>query len=181
MTIRLICATIKIKKIPDPNWLSGFVTGDGSFDIRIIKLITKKGGYRIQLRFRITQHDRDIELMELIIKYLGTGKINKYSSKTLSNKSIPTFGDVENKSIIIRPDHNVTQKSAVSISIVKFSDIINIIIPLFEKNPLLGVKLLEFLDWCKVAKLMNDGTHNTPEGLKFIQQIKSGMNKGRKK
>jgi hypothetical protein len=26
---------------------------------------------------------------------------------------------------------------------------------------LLGVKLFDFLDWCKVAKLMNNGSHLT--------------------
>lgn len=98
---------INTENIPDPNWIAGMVSGDGCFDVRIIKLTTKKGGSRVQLRFRITQHDRDIKLMELIIKYLGSGKIYKYSGK-----------------------------SAVSLTIVKFSDITNIIIPLFDKNPL---------------------------------------------
>jgi len=39
-----------------------------------------KLGYRTRLRFRITQHERDIKLMELLIQYLGTGKIEKTSS-----------------------------------------------------------------------------------------------------
>jgi len=90
--------------------------------------------------------------MELIIKYLGSGQIYKYP-----------------------------KKSAVSLTIVKFSDITNTIIPFFYKNPLLllGVKLLDFLDWCKIAKLMNDGSHLTLDGLNLIRTIKSGMNTGR--
>ena len=68
--------------------------------------------------------------MECIIKYLGSGKIYKYPST-----------------------------SAVSLTIVNFSDITYTIIPFFEKNPLLrlGVKLLDYLDWCKIARLMNEG------------------------
>lgn len=88
--------------------------------------------------------------MESIIKYLGTGKLYKY------------------------PD-----KAAVVITIFKLSDITNIIIPLFEINPLLGVKLLDYLDWYKVAKLMNENSHLTLEGLNLIRKIKSGMNRGR--
>ena len=88
--------------------------------------------------------------MECLIKYLCSGTIYKYS-----------------------------EKPAVCLTIVKFSDITNIIIPLFDKNPLLGVKLLDYLDWCKIAKLMRDGTHLTPEGLELIKHIKSGMNTGR--
>lgn len=43
-----------------------------------------------------------------------------------------------------------------------------------------GVKNLDYLDWCKVAKLIDEGKHLTLEGLNLIRSIKSGMNKGRK-
>jgi hypothetical protein len=55
----------------------------------------------------------------------------------------------------------------------------NIIIPFFDNNPLLGVKLLDYLDWCRIAKLMSEGSHSTSEGLNLIIKIKSGMNTGR--
>jgi hypothetical protein len=51
---------------------------------------------------------------------------------------------------------------------------------LFEKYPILGVKNLDYFDWCKVVKLMNEGKHLTNEGLNLIREIKSGMNTGRK-
>jgi hypothetical protein len=103
------------------------VSGDGCFDVKISPTTTKLG-HRVQLRFRITQHNRDIKLMEYLIKYLGAGTIHKYS-----------------------------EKLAVTLTIVKLSDITNIIIPFFDKNPLLGVKLLDYRDWDKIAKLMSDG------------------------
>jgi hypothetical protein len=55
--------------------------------------------------------------MESIIKYLGTGKIYKYPGKL-----------------------------AVSITIVKFTDITEIIIPFFSKYPIDGVKLKDYQD-----------------------------------
>ena len=140
---------IKTEKIPDPNWISGFVTGDGGFDVNIPKS-NHKIGYRVQLRFRITQHERDIKLMECLINYLDSGQIYKY------------------------PD-----KPAVSLIVVNFSQINNKIIPFFKKYPLHGIKLFDFRDWCKIAKLMSDGKHLTLEGLNIIKTIKSGMNKGR--
>jgi hypothetical protein len=85
----------------DPSWIAGFVSGEGNFDVRITQS-TNKIGYRVQLRFRITQHERDIKLMESIILKLGSGSIYKYP-----------------------------KVSAVSITIVKISDITNIIIPFF--------------------------------------------------
>jgi hypothetical protein len=46
------------------------------FAVNILKS-TNKIGYQVQLSIRIIQHERDIKLMELLINYLGTGKIYK--------------------------------------------------------------------------------------------------------
>jgi hypothetical protein len=141
---------INTENIPDPNWISGFVNGEGNFDVRVTQQSTNKIGYKVQLRFRISQHQRDIRLMEVLSKYLGSGKIYKYN-----------------------------EKSAIVLTIFKLSDITDIIIPLFNQNPLLGVKLFDYLDWCKIANLMIEGSHLTSEGLTLIQKIKAGMNTSR--
>jgi len=52
---------------------------------------------------------------------------------------------------------------------------------LFEQNPIRGVKQLDFLDFCEVAKLMNEGKHLTTEGLNLIRTIKNKMNTKREK
>lgn len=102
------------------------------------------------MRFRVSQHERDLKLMELIIKFFGTGSLYKYNGK-----------------------------SAVSLTIVNTSDIISIIIPFFNKYPLVGVKLLDYQDWCEISQLIKDGNHLTVEGLNKIRDIKSRMNTGR--
>jgi LAGLIDADG endonuclease len=142
---------IQTDNIPDSNWVAGFATGEGNFDVRITRQSTNNIGYRVQLRFRISQHDRDTKLMEHVMKYLGTGKIYKYSSK-----------------------------SAIVLTIFNFSDITNLILPFFEQNPILGMKFCDYLDWCKIAKFMKEGKHLTLEGLNKIRLIQSGMNTGRK-
>jgi hypothetical protein len=55
--------------------------------------------------------------MEKIVEFFESGKIYKYSGK-----------------------------SAVSLSIVDFTHITNIIIPFFNKNPIIGIKLYDYLD-----------------------------------
>lgn len=135
--------------IPDPAWISGFVRGEGNFDVRMPQASNAVGS-RVQLRFRITQHERDLKLMENIVKYFGSGKVYKYNGK-----------------------------AAVNLTIVKFSDITEIIIPFFNKNPLVGVKLYDYLDWCKIHKLMYEGNHHTIEGINLIRELKSGLNRGR--
>lgn len=71
------------------------------------------------------------------------------------------------------------KQPAINIIIFNFSDITNKIIPFFNEYPLLGVKLYDYLDWCKIHNLILDGSYLTPEGLNIIQNIKAGMNKGR--
>ena len=64
--------------------------------------------------------------------------------------------------------------------VYKLSDILNKIIPFFKKYPILGMKAIDFDDWCKAAELMKNKIHLTAEGLEEIRKIKAGMNKGRK-
>ena len=135
--------------ILNPHWISGFISAEGNFDVRM-PATNSKLGYRVQLRFRISQHSRDFILMQIIVEYLGSGKIYKYAGK-----------------------------SAVSLSIVDFKDITNIIIPFLNENPIIGIKLYDYLDWCKIHSLMINRSHLTVEGINSIRKIKSDMNTGR--
>ena len=74
-------------------------------------------GYRVQLRFRISQHSREIELMEKLVEYFGAGKIYNYAGK-----------------------------SAINLTIFDFTEISQIIIPFLNKTPLLGIKFYDYLD-----------------------------------
>jgi hypothetical protein len=55
--------------------------------------------------------------MQKIVQYLGSGKIYKYAGKY-----------------------------AISLTIVDFKDITNIFVPFFNENPIIGIKLYDFLD-----------------------------------
>lgn len=123
-------------------------------DALILILKNKKShkiGHQVILRISIKQHERDKDLMELISNYLGSGTIYKENKRPL-----------------------------VNLTIVKYSDITNLILPFFKKYPVLGLKQNDFSDLCKIAKLMNNSSHLTIEGLNLIRTIKNGMNKGRK-
>ena len=60
--------------------------------------------------------------------------------------------------------------------VTKFRDIADKIIPFFEKYPIIGVKLDNYNDFCKVAKLVENKEHLTVEGLEKIKLLKSNMN-----
>ena len=75
---------------------------------------------------------------------------------------------------------NIYRKGDVyDLRVSKFSDITDKIIPFFKKYPILGVKALDFADFCKVAELMKNKAHLTKDGLEQIRKIKAGMNRGR--
>jgi hypothetical protein len=100
--------------------------------------------------FLITQHVRDILLLTSFERYLNCGKYSYQSDK------VGNFG------------------------VYKFSDIVEKIIPFFNKYPILGVKNYNFQDFCKIAELVSNKAHLTIEGLDKIREIKAGMNKNRK-
>jgi hypothetical protein len=62
----------------------------------------------------------------------------------------------------------------------KLSDLTDIIIPFFAQYSLQGVKVKDFEDFTRVAKLMESRAHLTKEGLEEIRKIKDGMNTLRK-
>ena len=98
------------------------------------------------LRVTIAQHYRDKLLIDNLMNTLNCGIVSKNSNNT------------------------------VVLTISRFKDIYNKIIPLFNEYKIKGVKTLDF---CKIAKLVNDKAHLTLAGLKEIRKIKLNMNKGR--
>lgn len=63
--------------------------------------------------------------------------------------------------------------------VVKIEDIVNVIIPHFEKYLLPGIKHNDFLDFCKIAELVKQKDHITQPGLDKIELLIKGMNTGR--
>jgi len=114
---------IKEKKINNPNWLAGFIYGEGCFFfIDIYKSKTNKIGSVVRLKFLLGQHIRDSFLIESLVDYLGCGRV-------------------------VRP----LSYNHVEYVVSKFSDINEKIIPFIQKYPILGNKNLDFQDFCKVS------------------------------
>ena len=111
-----------------------------------------KLGHTCQPQFRVTQHERDLIVLKRIINLIGCGTIVKPSE----------------------------DRDRYSISVANISDLVNIIIPLFEKYPLYGAKHEDFLYFCKGVYIIKDKGHLTPEGLKILKDLAYGMNTYRK-
>ena len=64
-------------------------------------------------------------------------------------------------------------------AVTKFSDISEIIIPFFEKYPIIGVKAKDFLCFCQAAVILSNKYHLTEKGLEEIFTLKRSMNRER--
>jgi LAGLIDADG endonuclease len=137
--------------IPDPFWIAGFTSGDGSFAINL-------NTYKNNLNLKLAS-----------LEY--TYHLNAKDADVL--RGIIDFFNLKNKLVIL---NNI---NSVYIHIRKFEDLYNIIIPFFENYPVQGLKHLDFLDFKKAAKLIKDKNHLTLEGYSEILKIKSNMNQNR--
>ena len=161
------------KGIPDPFWVSGFISGDGSFYLHINNLkskLSEKIYFKVVLNFKLCLHIRDEEVIKGLFNYLNLNQ-DQFSSEI----SIPRFGE-KVKEDIKRSKFIYKTENTISLHVSKFSDIENIIIPFFEKYPISGIKSLDFLDFKKVAEIVKTKGHLTPEGFKTIENINSKMN-----
>lgn len=89
----------------------------------------------------------------------------------LNDYSLDSFRET-----IVKPYNIYITKHSVSFRVRRFYEIVNIIIPFFDKYPILGVKSLDFADFQKVAELVKNKEHLTSTGFKTIQRINSSMN-----
>jgi hypothetical protein len=149
------------KGIPDPFWVSGFTAGDGSFNLMLDSSATTSIGASVRLRFNIMLHIRELEVIQGLANYF----------KLLSPKA--------SKVSDVKFCHIYTGSKVAGFSITKFSDIVSIIIPFFEKYPIEGQRALDFEDFKIVAKIMKVKEHLTTEGYEQILKIKEGMNQNR--
>jgi hypothetical protein len=70
-------------------------------------------------------------------------------------------------------------RKIINFRVTRINDMVEKIIPFFDKNKIIGEKSKDFEDFKQIAFLMKNKAHNTPEGLEKIRQIQKGMNRGR--
>jgi len=163
--------TFVFKGIPDPFWISGFTSGDGSFNLKIGPSSTNAIGKRIQLRFGIGLHIRELEVIKGIVAYFSflMPIENTVTACPRADWQLPDkykYIDIRTNSVLFQTTN--------------FSDIMNIFIPFFDKFPILGQKALDFEDFKEVSLIIKNNLHLSKEGFASILKIKEKMNKARR-
>ena len=105
-------------------------------------------GFVVEAIFSITLHKTDLIILQEIQSYFGVGYIRK---------------DVMDK---------------VKFRVESVKDIVNNVIPHFEKYPLITQKLADYLLFRDVVNMMINKEHLTKKGLNRIVSIKAVINLG---
>ena len=133
----------------NPFFITGFTDGEGSFMISVRKSPAHRQGWKVQASFVITLHKKDLELLKSIRSSLGG------------------IGSIDPKG-----------EDMIQLRLFSIEQITNIIIPHFDKYPLLTQKKADFELFKLAVEIMKQKGHLTPEGLQEIVNIKASMNKG---
>lgn len=144
---------LKSKNRNLPEYFSGFVDGEGCFSISFSKRSKFLVGWETKPSFSVSQNHDRAEVLFLMKKYFGCGFMRRdFSDRTLKYE------------------------------VRRLEDLLEKVIPHFEKFPLLSAKHDDFLGFKKVCELMKDGRHTTRKGLEQILPIAFKMNStGRRK
>lgn len=132
-----------------PWFITGFTDAEGSFIASIRRNSNQKIGWRVEPRFSISLHVKDKGILELIKLYFGgIGNITK---------------------------HNL---NSVQYQVTCLKDLINVIIPHFDKYSLITQKHADFELFKAVVLMLSRKEHLTVEGLHKIVAIRATLNWG---
>lgn len=135
------------------DYVVGLTDGEGCFYVNVNNMSTYRSGVRIQLHFHIKMQEKDRPLLESVRDVLGCGSVYLQKEK--------------------RANHCQCYRYTVSSQ----KDILDVVIPFFEKHPLQSVsKRHSFEVFKKIAFLVAQKKHLTPQGVQKIRELKSTMN-----
>ena len=143
-------------KLP-PDYVCGFVDGEGCFTIVISKHKQKKLGLDARLHFEIELRDDDEEILRSIQETLGCGRIY--------HLNLERYG----------------WNSHVELKVSSIVDIKGKVIPFFRKYPLRGKKKNAFECFIQAADIFSRKDHLTLKGIEKLRAIRKRMNRYSKK
>lgn len=131
-------------------FVSGLVDAEGSFGVNVVRKESSKIGYSVLIYFEIALNKKDKQLLETTKQVLGIEK-NLYNNKS---------------------------DDTLKLKVSNLDELINNVIPHFNKYPLFTQKKVDYLLMSKVLKIVQEKRHLTIEGLNEILSIKAAMNLG---
>ena len=144
------------------GWIIGFVDGEGCFSLGVIKQSDKKEkdrirrGYKLGIQvsheFAVTQGEKSLKSLLYIKNFFGVG------------------------SVYINKRHDNHKEHLYRYVVRKRKELLDTIIPFFERNHLQTAKKEDFRIFAHCVRLMNKGKHLKKKGLISILKKIENMN-----
>jgi hypothetical protein len=140
------------------GWITGFVDGEGCFSIHFVRQPLRPGrkgyktGYQVAHEFAVTQGARSVECLHTLKQYFGVGQV------------------------YINQRHDNHKEHLYRFSVARRRDLIQTIIPFFQRYPLRTSKQSDFCKFVECLELMQRDTHLTVSGVVKIAEITQTMN-----
>jgi hypothetical protein len=128
-------------------YISGYVDGEGCFMVSISPRAKLLAGWEVRPSLSVSQNGDRAEVLRLLISHFACGTI--------------------------RPDRS---DRTLKWETRRLADLLERVIPHFERYPLLSAKRHDFERFASVCRLMADGAHRTSLGLIEIVELARGMN-----
>jgi len=147
------------ERLVTAGWITGFVDGEGCFSIGLVRQPdrkTRKGyrtGYQVSHDFRVTQGAKSLPSLQELRTFFGVGEI--YPNRRRDNR----------------------REHLYAYSVHKRRDLLEVIIPFFQRNELRTAKRTDFEKFAHCVQLMSIGRHLTRDGLVDILEIAQTMNR----
>lgn len=136
-----------MNSVLNPNYIAGFVDGEGCFSITVNKRNERLP--EVRLLFEIELEESDEEILRRISATLCCGKIYK-----------------------VLYDKHPNWKPHSKLKVSNFRDISEKVIPFFTAYPLEAKKRIQFEKFCKVADAIKAKRHLKVEGVEEILRIR---------
>ncbi len=137
------------ERVLTPEYLAGFIDGEGCFSVTIHPHPDSKWGWLIDPDFTINQHKQSREFLERIQKFFGCGKIYE---KNTNKSNVLTY--------VVYSRRSIYEK----------------IIPFIDAHPLISHKRYDYEKFRKVVEYLMMKKHHTIEGFQEIVKIAFSMN-----
>ncbi|HEC30564.1 MAG TPA: hypothetical protein ENI66_00935 [Candidatus Yonathbacteria bacterium] len=141
----------------DPNYVVGFVDGEGSFSVSIGKHKTTKSGFEVRPEFEIELRADDQPILERVLITIGCGRIYD-----LSYDRYGWYPHVKYK-------------------VNNRTDLINIVFPFFDKHKPQAKKAEVYEFFKEIVLMMDRKEHLTDKGFKKIVGLRDEIRKRGKK
>jgi len=129
------------------SYLSGYADGEGCFCITFNRSKRHKLGWEIRPSFSVSQNNDRSEVIKLFKSYFGCGSIRRDRSDKTVKFETRSVGDLVEK-----------------------------VIPHFEKYPLISAKSRDFTAFAAICRKMHKQEHLTANGFKEIAKLSCQIN-----